>query len=523
MYERLKKVMRRRLIIIDLASLLAAFLLALTVRYGFPFHAPEWQLRLYWLVILLALLGYAILFQFFDERHKPIPEQDLLDCIIAVFQNSAILFIILLLSLYSTKTAELLSRLVLGLSWLLFFLIDLALRLYYRRGKVIYIRDYIKPSDVLLITSSTCEELVRSHFEREGGMNRIGEVFLLDELPENWTDLSFKQEYERALVYLPGYGSAYVDDVSHENSLQRVIHALEQRGITVHIAVRLGDLDVGGRMLSQLGPMQTVTVPAMKTRCNVLGVQFNVSNVDSAIYYVRTHLSDLAGKYICFCNVHTTMMSYRDADYQTIQNSAALTFADGAPIAREQQHLDFTSARRVAGPDFMDAMFKATMDGSVSHYFYGSTEETIRNLQEELPKRYPGIRIAGAYSPPFKPLEDITEDEDQTDLQRINNSGADLIWIGLGAPKQEKWMATHEGKLGGVMLGVGAGFDFYAGTVKRAPDWVKKIGMEWLYRLFQDPKRLWKRYITTNTEFLALILKERLRSVGGPANSDKTK
>ena len=247
------------------------------------------------------------------------------------------------------------------------------------------------------------------------------------------------------------------------------------------------------------------------TTCDVLGINYAVSSVDAAVQYVLQHIDELRGSYICFSNVHTTILSTHDDEYRRIQNGSAITFPDGAPIAREQRHSGYKDARRVAGPDFMEAIFSATKDGSFSHYFYGSTEETIHLLQKLLPENYPGIKLAGCYSPSFKPLESITQEEDLEDIMRLNSSGADLIWVGLGAPKQERWMAKHIGQLNGVMLGVGAGFDFYAGTVKRAPEWIKKAGVEWLFRLLQDPIRLWKRYAVTNTEFIIKIIKTRLR------------
>jgi N-acetylglucosaminyldiphosphoundecaprenol N-acetyl-beta-D-mannosaminyltransferase len=145
------------------------------------------------------------------------------------------------------------------------------------------------------------------------------------------------------------------------------------------------------------------------------------------------------------------------------------------------------------------------MDGSLSHYFYGSKEETLLKLENSLHEKYPGIDIRGLYSPPFRAL---TKEEDEDDIRRINNSGADIVWIGLGAPKQEKWMAAHQGKIHGVMMGVGAGFDFHAGTIKRAPVWIQKISMEWLYRLFQDPRRLIRRYFLSNIKFLWYTVKD---------------
>ncbi len=147
----------------------------------------------------------------------------------------------------------------------------------------------------------------------------------------------------------------------------------------------------------------------------------------------------------------------------------------------------------------MKEMFLATQDGSLKHYFYGASEETIALLKERLASDYPGMQVVGLYSPPFRPL---TPEEDAEMIAKINASGADVIWIGLGAPKQENWMAAHAGKFSGVMLGVGAGFNFHAGNIKRAPKWIQKLSLEWLYRLFQDPKRLFKRYLITNTKWL---------------------
>ena len=126
----------------------------------------------------------------------------------------------------------------------------------------------------------------------------------------------------------------------------------------------------------------------------------------------------------------------------------------------------------------------------------------------DLLKKYPGIDIRGMYSPPFRKL---SEEEDAADIERINASGADIIWIGLGAPKQENWMHAHKDKINGVMMGVGAGFDFHAGTIRRAPKWVQKIGLEWLYRMSQDPKRLSRRYLVTNTKFMYYNLVDRIK------------
>lgn len=237
----------------------------------------------------------------------------------------------------------------------------------------------------------------------------------------------------------------------------------------------------------------------------ILGVNIAITNMQETVNLIMDHLEDIRGQFICLSNVHTTVMAEKDAEYRKIQNSAFLALPDGSPLALVQRLRGYRSAEQVAGPDLMPALWKATEHTAYSHYFYGSTPETIEALQKNLGSRYPGLKIAGMEAPPFRPL---TEEEDRQAVERINASGADFVWVGLGAPKQEKWMYEHRGRIHGVMFGVGAGFDFHAGTVKRAPDWMRRHYLEWLYRLVQDPKRLWKRYVQTNGKFLLLSVKD---------------
>jgi N-acetylglucosaminyldiphosphoundecaprenol N-acetyl-beta-D-mannosaminyltransferase len=147
----------------------------------------------------------------------------------------------------------------------------------------------------------------------------------------------------------------------------------------------------------------------------------------------------------------------------------------------------------------MGEILKVSVEKGYRHYFYGSTEETLEKLYQTLEREYPGIQIAGMYSPPFRPM---TEEEDKAIVERINETKPDFVWIGLGAPKQERWMAAHQGKVVGLMVGVGAGFDYFAGNISRAPRWMQRSNLEWLYRLMQDPKRLFHRYWHTNTRFI---------------------
>lgn len=237
----------------------------------------------------------------------------------------------------------------------------------------------------------------------------------------------------------------------------------------------------------------------MGKKAEVLGVNYEISNLRDAVSDIKNNIGSLSGGYACFSNVHTLIMAGEDKEYMDVLNNADRTFPDGAPIASKLRRKGYKEAGRVAGPDFMDEMFKATMDGSLTHFFYGSKEETLEKLDDNLSKNYPGLRVRGMYSPSFG---EISEEEDRHDVELINEADADIVWVGLGSPKQDKWMAAHRGKIRGFMCGVGAGFDFHAGTVKRAPKWMQDIHLEWLFRLLSDPGRLFKRYLVSNTKFL---------------------
>ena len=245
---------------------------------------------------------------------------------------------------------------------------------------------------------------------------------------------------------------------------------------------------------------------------SILGTNINVTDMEKTVRYMETHLEELRGHYICVSNVHTTVTAYRNPQYRAVQNGAAMNIPDGKPLSIVQRMGGEKDAGRVPGPDLMPELFALSEKKGYRHYFYGSTQETLDALKERLAEKYPEMTVAGMYSPPFRPM---TEEEDREAVERINAAKPDFIWVGLGAPKQEKWMAEHEGRLCGVMLGVGAGFDFHAGTVKRAPKWMQEICMEWLYRIGQDPKRLLVRYLDTNFSFVFDLMKEGLKGKKG--------
>lgn len=239
--------------------------------------------------------------------------------------------------------------------------------------------------------------------------------------------------------------------------------------------------------------------------CTILGVNILVADMERMVDFVEKNVKKLKGEYVCVSNGHTTVTAFEDEEYREIQNGAVLNFPDGEPLSIVSRKRGFKEAQRVTGPDFMEQMFLKGRDGDgLRHFFYGGSQDTLDTLKSVLEEKYHGIQIAGMYSPPYRPL---TEEEDKEAIRMINESQADIIWVGLGAPKQEKWMADHEGKVCGLMFGVGAGFDYHAGKLKRAPKWMQKISMEWFVRLLQDPKRLWKRYLVTNVKFIWYILR----------------
>lgn len=243
---------------------------------------------------------------------------------------------------------------------------------------------------------------------------------------------------------------------------------------------------------------RTVDKSAIPT-CNILGVNIAAINMEWLLDYLNDNIHALSGDYICVSNVHTTVTAYEDQEYCKVQNGGILAIPDGGPLSSVGQKRGFKNMKRTTGPSLMGEIFKISAAEGYRHYFYGSTDETLEKLYSVLTESYPGIQIAGMYSPPFRPM---TENEDKEIVARINETKPDFVWVGLGAPKQEKWMAAHQGRVEGLMIGVGAGFDYHAGNIERAPEWMQKSNLEWVYRLLQDPRRLFGRYWHTNTKFI---------------------
>lgn len=233
--------------------------------------------------------------------------------------------------------------------------------------------------------------------------------------------------------------------------------------------------------------------------CNILGVNIAAIDMEWLKKYLTQNIKQLLGNYITVANVHTTVTAYKNPEYCRIQNGGLMAIPDGGPLSVVGRKRGYSNMSRTTGPDLMGEIFQISPEHGYRHYFYGATEKTLAMLGQRLKERYPGIQIVGSDSPPFRTA---TLSEDEETVKKINEAEPDFIWVGLGAPKQEIWMAEHQGKIHGLMIGVGAGFDYFAGNIKRAPLWMQRHNLEWLFRLMQEPTRLFSRYLYTNTKFI---------------------
>ncbi len=251
---------------------------------------------------------------------------------------------------------------------------------------------------------------------------------------------------------------------------------------------------------------------AQRQRQLVVGAPVDVVAPAEAQARLMTWAARRQSRYVCFVNVHSAIQATTDERHRVVLHAADMTAPDGAPIAWTLRAKGNTEQARVDGPGTMWSLLKHANQRGVSVGLFGSTPKTLRQLSLALVTAFPGLRVDYAYSPPFR---ELTALEDQQICEDITNSGVGLLFVGLGCPKQEYWMAAHRGRLPCVMLGVGAAFEFHAGLVQRAPSWMGDWGLEWLHRLAAQPGRLWRRYAYTNSLFIALSAKEALQSLLG--------
>ena len=249
-------------------------------------------------------------------------------------------------------------------------------------------------------------------------------------------------------------------------------------------------------------------VLSMTRRFLVLDCRISQIDLNRATDETYDRIRSGNGGYICFSNVHTVVSARHDSLLRDITNHSFLSLPDGKPLSLIARWNGLMDVGRVAGPDFLPHLISKAQ--GVRHYFYGSTPDTLARLTANLRERFPDIIIAGSHSPPFR---ELTTEETDNIIGQINAAKPDLIWVGLGAPKQEYWMSRHYEQLRpAILLGIGAAFEFHAGMTPRAPAWMQRLSIEWLYRLLQEPRRLWKRYLVTNSLFIYYLARQTLLS-----------
>ncbi len=246
-------------------------------------------------------------------------------------------------------------------------------------------------------------------------------------------------------------------------------------------------------------------------RFYILGVGISAINMSQALTVVDDWIENNNQQYVCVAPVHAIMDYHNNPTLIKIANQSGLTTPDGMPVAWLLKLAGYKHASRVYGPDLMQAVCEHGRAKSYRHFLYGATSDALIHLSNRIQKRFPGLIIAGTYSPPFR---ELTEVEDSAICQSISNSKPDILWVGLGSPKQELWMYEHQGKIDvPVMIGVGAAFDFLSGNKPQAPRWIQRLGMEWLFRLLSEPRRLWKRYLLGYPKFVYLLIKHHVFKV----------
>lgn len=238
----------------------------------------------------------------------------------------------------------------------------------------------------------------------------------------------------------------------------------------------------------------------LEQRVNVLGVGVTPTNIPAAVAAIAGWIEQRDSRYVCVTSVHGIVESLHDPALRQIHNRSGLTVPDGMPLVWLSRWADHAEADRVYGPDLMLAVCAMASGAGYRHYFYGGAAGVAELLALKLQQRFPGLQVAGTYCPPFRPL---TPQEDAAVVAQINAARPDIVWIGLSTPKQERWMAEHIGRISApILIGVGAAFDFHTQRVRQAPAWMQRHGLEWLFRLTQEPHRLWRRYLLGHPQFV---------------------
>ena len=481
----------------------AAFCLALLFRYVVLnqfYWNPARDYDFYKMFLVVVLAFYSMIFFHRQKKRSVVWKMNGYEHLIEVFKQQIMLSICLIIFLYFIHSSQKISRTIMGFLGLFGVSFDLMIRYFYGKLRARKLALEKKEKHVILLAMEKESKRLAWAIGHYGYRNRIKDLHT-DCRVTDIISFSDNTDPEKQLekIQTENCDMIYLSAGAAEFLGQNIIKRLECQGKPVCLELTADGENLNSAEVIEEGGSAAVCRSLLTHKCHVLNVEYTTTTLADAASYLVSHAKELSGKYICFSNVHTTVMAADDTEYRTILNGSAATFPDGKPVADKIMAQGYSEAERVAGPDLMAELFQRSEGTGLKHFFYGSTEKTLDSLRKNLTENHPYMEIAGMYSPPFR---DLTQEEDADIVELINSSGADFVWIGLGAPKQEKWMAAHEGRIKGVMLGVGAGFDFHAGTVKRAPHILQKLGLEWLYRLLQNPKRLVKRYLITNSKFI---------------------
>ena len=241
--------------------------------------------------------------------------------------------------------------------------------------------------------------------------------------------------------------------------------------------------------------------------CHILRLRVDATSYEDATRRVVAWARNKESRYVCVAPVSTVIEAHDSAEFRRTVNGADLVTPDGMPVVWGLRICGHRSATRVYGPDLTLSVLKAAAREAIPVGFCGGTDMVLERLVEVAKNRFPGLPVAYAYAPPFRPL---SLEEDRKIVDDINASGARILFVGLGSPKQERWMGAHCGRVRAVMLGVGAAFDFLTGQKPQAPRWMQQGGLEWLFRLLTEPRRLWRRYLFGNSKFLVLFAMQLL-------------
>lgn len=241
----------------------------------------------------------------------------------------------------------------------------------------------------------------------------------------------------------------------------------------------------------------------------ILNCPVSIINMKETLNSLQDWVNSRDTNYICCVPAHAVMDVYDHPELTEVYEGSGLNTPDGMAIVWLLRWAGHKNVERVYGPDLLLAACAYGLQRGWKHYFYGGTSEAVEKLSATLQSKFSGLKVVGTESPPFRPL---SADEETATIERIQAARPDIVWVGLGSPKQEIWMHEHVNSLGvPVLVGVGAAFDFLSGNKPQAPTWVQRSGLEWLYRLVSEPRRLWKRYLIGYPRFVWLVLKERIR------------